>query len=106
MESIIRKAVRTFSLLVALCATGGAWAAASLEETGATVPTTATLAFKGATLSQVTADTLSGVIGGSWAGAIAGNAMTFNNFDRSSASGQVPCGAAFFNISFTKPKTK
>lgn len=27
MESIIRKAVRTFVLLVALCATGGAWAA-------------------------------------------------------------------------------
>ena len=26
MESIIRKALRTFSLLVALCATGGAWA--------------------------------------------------------------------------------
>ena len=91
---LTRTIVRTFAFALALCATSGAWAAASIEETGGTVPTTATLAFKGATLSQVTADTLSGVIGGDWAGNIAGNAMTFNNFDRSSeASGTITCQA-------------
>lgn len=84
--------------LAALCCvltTGlSAWAAASLEETGETVPTTTTLAFKGATLSELTEDTLYGVIGGSWAGAIAGYAMTFNNFDRSAeASGTITCQA-------------
>lgn len=84
--------------LAALCCvltTGlSAWAAASLEETGETVPTTTTLAFKGATLSELTEDTLYGIIGGSWAGAIAGYAMTFNNFDRSAeASGTITCQA-------------
>ena len=84
--------------LAALCCvltTGlSAWAAASLEETGETVPTTTTLAFKGATLSELTEDTLYGIIGGSWAGAITGYAMTFNNFDRSAeASGTITCQA-------------
>lgn len=84
--------------LAALCCvltTGlSAWAAVSLEETGETVPTTTTLAFKGATLSELTEDTLYGIIGGSWAGAIAGYAMTFNNFDRSAeASGTITCQA-------------
>ena len=94
IHKLTKLTTRTFALLFAILATGGAWAAASLEETGGTVPTTATLAFKGATLSQVTADTLSGIIGGSWAGAIAGYSMTFNNFDRSSEeSGTITCQA-------------
>ena len=94
IQKLTKLTARTLAILLAVFATNGAWAAASLEETGATVPTTATLAFKGAKLSQVTADTLSGVIGGSWAGEIAGNAMTFNNFDRTSeASGTITCQA-------------
>ena len=91
MKSIIEKII---AALMIVCMASSVWATASLEESGATVPTTATLAFKGATLSQVTADTLSGIIGGSWACAIAGYAMTFNNFDRSSeGSGTITCQA-------------
>ena len=94
VERLMSGATRLLVLALGLGLTATGWGAASLEETGATVPTTATLAFKGATLSQVTADTLSGVIGGDWAGNIAGNAMTFNNFDRTSeASGTITCQA-------------
>ena len=94
MKKLTQGATRLLVLALGLGLASTGWAAASLEETGVTVPTTATLAFKGATLSQVTADTLSGVMGGDWAGAVAGNAMTFNNFDRTSeASGTITCQA-------------
>lgn len=96
MKSMIEKvfSIKALLSLLLVFAASGAWAAASLEETGATVPTTATLAFKGATLSQLTARTLSGVFGGSWAGSANGSAVTFNNFDRTSeASGTITCQA-------------
>ena len=94
MNKLTHGATRLLVLVLGLGLTATGWGAASLEETGATVPTTATLAFKGAKLSQVTANTLSGVIGGDWAGNVAGNAMTFNNFDRTSeASGTITCQA-------------
>ncbi len=94
---------RVLAFTLVVCATGGAWAAASLEETGATVPTTATLAFKGATLSQVSADTLSAAFGGGSAGTATGAAPTFNNFDRSSeASGTITCEAQVANDGYIK----
>ena len=74
MKRLTDGATRLLVLALSLGLTATGWGAASLEETGATVPTTATLAFKGAKLSQVTANTLSGVIGGDWAGNVAGNA--------------------------------
>lgn len=95
--------MRFIALAIAICAAGSAWATDSLEETGGTVPTTATLAFKGATLSQLTARTLSGTFGGSWAGTASGYAVTFNNFDRTSeASGTITCQAQVAHESYVK----
>ena len=94
MKKLTQGATRLLVLALGLGLVSTVWATDSLEETGGTVPTTATLAFKNAKLGQVTADTLYGIMGGSWAGAVAGSAMTFNNFDRSSeASGTITCQA-------------
>ena len=93
-HKMTRTLLGTLAFAFAALFSSSAWAALSLEETGGTVPTTATLAVKGATLSQLTADTLSGVFGGGWAGTAAGSLVTFNNFDRTSeASGTITCQA-------------
>lgn len=91
---LTRTIVRTFAFALALCATTSAWAADSLEETGGFVSSSSTLAFKGVSLSELTADTLSGRFGGAGAGTASGTFATFNNFDRSSEdSGSISCEA-------------
>ena len=103
MKKLTQGATRLLVLALGLGLVSTVWAAASLEETGATVPTTATLAFKAATLSQVTADTLSAAFGGGSAGTATGEAPTFNNFDRTSeASGTITCEAQVANDGYIK----
>ena len=87
---------RLAALLLAAGAAGGAWAADSLEETGGALGAvgTDTLAFKGVTLSELTADTLHGRMAGDWAGTAATKSFTFNNFDRSNeGSDYITCQA-------------
>ena len=94
MNKLTQRATRLLVLALGLGLVSTVWAATSLEESGATIPTTSTLAFKNVTLSDLTTETLSGVFGGSWAGDAAGSAVTFNNFDRSAeASGTITCEA-------------
>ena len=78
MQQFIKSltSARLIALLIAICATGGAWATDSLEETGGFVSSSSTLAFKGVSLSELTADTLSARMAGSWVSA-KGTAVTF-----------------------------
>lgn len=71
MQSIVRKAVRPFTvvlkgiiLVLIICATGGAWAVDSLEETGGFVTTTPQIAFKGVKLRDIRPDTVAANITG------------------------------------------
>ena len=94
MNKLTQGATRLLVLALGLGLASTGLAAISLEESGATVPTTSTLAFKNVTLSDLTTETLSGVFGGSWAGNAAGTVMTFNNFVRSEEeSGTITCEA-------------
>ena len=91
---LVAPPARLVALLFAVCATSGVWATDSLEETGGFITDTSTLAFKGVSLSELTADTLSGRFGGAGAGTASGTFATFNNFDRSSeGSGSISCEA-------------
>lgn len=102
---LTRTIVRTFAFALVLCATSGAWATDSLEETGGALSAvgTDTLAFKGVTLSELTADTLHGRMSGDWAGTAATQSFTFNNFDRSTeASGYITCQAQLVDGGFLK----
>ena len=53
MKKGIKKVARTIALILALCATSGAWALNSLEETGGFVMPAAQLAFKDVALSEI-----------------------------------------------------
>jgi len=90
LERLMSGATRLLVLALGLGLTATGWATVSLEESGAVVPTTETLAFKGVTLSQLTAETLSGV----GANNIDGKAITFCYFDRTNeGSGSISCQA-------------
>lgn len=110
MQSIVRKAVRPFTvalkgiiLTLIICATGSAWAATSLEESAGFITTSSQLAFKGATLGDVTEDTLKAKFGGSWSGTAFGSDVTFNNFDRATeASGTITCQAQIVHDGYLK----
>ena len=101
------KAVSTRLAVAALAAlaSGGALATDSLEETGDALSAvgTDTLAFKGVTLSELTAETLHGRMSGDWAGTAATESFTFNNFDRSNeGSGYITCQAQLENDGYLK----
>lgn len=79
MKMTIGRITRTAMLAVAfmLCATGGAWAAASLEETGGYITTERQLAFKNATLYDVK-DHLTARMAGGWITNDGAEAKVFN----------------------------
>ena len=102
---LTRTIVRTFAFALVLCATSGAWATDSLEETGGALSAvgTDTLAFKGVTLSELTSETLHGRMSGDWAGTAATKSFTFNNFDRSNeGSGYITCQAQLVDDGWLK----
>ena len=78
--------VRLAAILLIIITASSVRAAVSLEETGGFVTTTSQLAFKNATLDDVTADTLHGRFSGAWAGSAKGGTLTFNTFETTSAN--------------------
>ena len=98
---------RFVAILLAALAAGEALATDSLEETGGVLSAvgTDTLAFKGVTLSELTAETLHGRMSGDWAGTAATESFTFNNFDRSNegeGSGYITCQAQLEDDGYLK----
>ena len=105
LTRIFAPPTRFSALLFAIAAFGTttAWATDSLEETGGFVTTSSQLAFRNATLGDLTADTLNARFCGDWSGTGKGKVMTFNNFDRSSeASGSISCQAQLVDDGYCK----
>ena len=74
-----------------------------LEVSGDAVTTELQLAFKNATLSLLTADTLGGKFAGGWAGTASGADVDFNNFDRTDeATGTITCQAQVYDDGYLK----
>ena len=99
---------RLLASFLAILATATALATDSLEETGGVLSAvgTDTLAFKNATLSDLTAETLHGRMSGDWAGTAATESFTFNNFDRSNEGSEdgdyITCQAQLENDGYLK----
>ena len=96
-----RRLARLATFALAVFAAGGAWAEASLEETGGFVTTSSQLAFKNATLEDLTADTLHGRFSGAWAGTAKGSTLTFNTFATPDANTKT-CEAKLLNDGYVK----
>lgn len=95
--------VRLAAILLIIITASSVRAAVSLEETGGFVTTSSQLAFKNATLGDLTADTLNARFCGDWSGTGKGKVMTFNNFDRSSEeSGSISCQAQLIDNGYCK----
>lgn len=103
MKSIIDRifSIKALVALMIICATSGAWATDSLEETGGFVTTSSQLAFKNATLGDLTADTLHGRFSGAWAGTAKGSTLTFNTFATPDANTKT-CEAKLLNDGYIK----
>ena len=103
LRRLVAAPSRLVALLFAVCATSGAWATDSLEETGGFVTSSATLAFKNASIADLTATTMSARMNGDWVSTnVKGSKVVFCNFNYASDYSSMTCEAQIKDNTYIK----